>query len=53
MPNSPKPPREEGAMTTVVPALSRRKTRAESDLEAAFGEIGGDLAGDFTARATV
>ena len=39
-------------MTTVVPALSRRKTRAESDLEAAFGEIGGDLAGDFTARAT-
>ena len=38
-------------MTTVVPAPQRRKTRAEADLEAAFGAIGGSLPGDFIARA--
>jgi len=36
-------------MTTVVP--QRRKTRAETDLEAAFAAVGPSLAGDFGARA--
>lgn len=38
-------------MTTVVSAPQRRKTRAESDLEAAFGAVGGSLPGDFGSRA--
>ena len=36
---------------TVVAAPQRRKTRAESDLEAAFAAVGASLPGDFSARA--
>lgn len=38
-------------MTTVAAAPLRRKTRAESDLEAAFAAVGPTLAGDFSERA--
>lgn len=38
-------------MTTVVSAPQRRKTRAENDLETAFGTVGGALPGDFASRA--
>ncbi len=37
-------------MTTVVPAPQRRKTRAETALEAAFGKVGASLGGDLASR---
>lgn len=38
-------------MTTVAPAPQRRKTRAETDLETAFGKVGASLRGDRASRA--
>ena len=38
-------------MTRVAAAFERRKTKAESDLEAAFSDRGGELPGDFAGRA--